>query len=431
MPITNLNYVSPGVPWPPLSERSRVNAMGVNYNLSKGKFESLIPGTKSRLEENVFSDVSVFWKDALFGEPPLFDYDEDNPRVLQAIDLLTPSAIRAARQVAFDMIRYGVGCFLARKPGELESLDPRYWFPVTDPTDTDIRLADIIAYPFISRPENNLVVDRYRLLVFTPDGCTATTFRVEGGNLGSPIDQVDSPCAFPVVIPAATDDTLYGESIYNGIKTHVAEIHRRDSRISVALDRHAEPHLSVPEGSIRRNSAGQYVISDDGMVIPVADGSQDPKYVTWDANFVEHGNAIKRAQLAIWRHAGISPVLLDPEILSGQIASGAALRRMAVVTVNRLREYRQTFDESLRLALVAGMETMAAHGGEVIKTNPRSIRLLWPPPLSSGRTDDAEAFGQLVTDGIVSRVDAIQIVNRVRRADAERIDGEGSQPTEP
>ena len=83
-----------------------------------------------------------------------------------------------------------------------------------------------------------------------------------------------------LITPIRSREGFYGTSDFEDIAEYVAELHRRESGISEALDRHVNPHLAVPEGSLQANPDGSVTLSADGMVIPIPDGGEHPAYVT-------------------------------------------------------------------------------------------------------------------------------------------------------
>ena len=98
---------------------------------------------------------------------------------------------------------------------------------------------------------------------------------------------------------------------------------------------------------------------------------------------------------------------------SDNIPSGAALRRMAIPTVNRIRSMRASLTDGIRFTIAGQADLIAASGGERYVVDPDKISLRWPPELSAGLGDEAEAITMLVQAGLLERETAIQMISDV------------------
>ena len=444
MPVIDPQYLQAGAAWPPQNESSRVKAMGDNLRLYNGDFSVLNPGEKEpRIKINWFRGVVRFWRDTMFGDPPVFDYMEGG-RPLEFIGALTPSIIAAAKQALVNSLRYGVGVMVNRKPGMVENIDPRFWVPVTAPYDVNDVRGHLVAYPFASNPEGNggtynkggnpyvagdNAPDKVRAYRFLPSGedgnwtCSAATFGYSGNSLGEMDgDWEDSACGMMPLVPVVLNGAgIYGESEYDDMRSPLNELNKRESGIAAALDKHNNPHLAVPEGALKTDENGRVVVSAEGMVLPVPEGSRPPSYVMWDAKFGAHTESIERMQSRVLIMSAISPVLVDPEKNSGNIASSVALRRLAMLTVSRIRTFRTIFEEAFKDAIVGALSMQGANGGEVVSLEREKIRVNWPDPLSAGDYDDVDGVVALLNAGAISLQDAVQITGRKNSEEARMI----------
>ena len=410
MPINNVNEISTGMQFPPESQRSRYTEQDNNYRLSEGNFYLLVnKGDEFRIRPRIFRFIENFWVKAVISDTPVFDYP--NPRTLQAIEVLKPSLIHAARAVVRNYIRYGVGLLLNTKPGMVTSLDPRYWYPVRDAADQLEGTIDIIAYPWqtgvLSFP------NRLRVEVISPGTGLGerVDYSLDSLSIGKPVTQRSGfRIGNPAIIPLRNGDKFYGSSDFGEIRDYVVELLRRETSISEALDSHARPHLAVPDGVLQTNLSGEYIISTDGMVIPVPEGSNNPSYVTWDAKFESQENAIERAEDRIMWFTSIAPVLVDPTDGAKGATSGAALRRMAIPTVQRIRMVRNDLDTAFRDTLTGALDLMYRTGGEFFDFDPQQFIVNWSPELSGGITDEADSLATLVGSSIITEELASQII---------------------
>ena len=473
MTIIDPGYVREGVTWPPVSESTRIRRAEANLRLYRGDFSELSDTPQDatqlrfqaganvpqvRITVNMFRWVCRVWPDLVFGQAPVLDYidaGEDyaqgGENVVRALKRLTASLVRSGRQVVKNSIRYGVGVWVCRRPGLVEAVDARFWFPIVSPYDLNDIRGHIIAYPFVSDP-NSLRIDsstprgtsratgfstpdKLRVYRFTKPMdewiCEAATFKYEGTSIGAMEGAWDMmPCAQPPVQAVVLEgDDIYGESLFDDMRSHVAEINKRETAISTALDKHANPHLAAPEGSLQVDENGRVVLNKDGMVIFVPEGAENPEYVVWDPQYDHHVEAVIRAERRISSLAGISQLLVNVSGGAGSQArlylpSGVALRRLALLTVQRIRSYRADLEE--------GMQEIARGAlSDRFRLESDRINVAWPPPLDDNAPDDTQELIALVEAGIVDRVSAAQEVNRVPRSEAERIATENPPASRP
>lgn len=460
MPINKAEDIGTGLMFPPERERQRVEVMERYARYSDRRYAGLNAENADnlRLRPNIFRWLMNFWRDAVISDAPVVRY-EGNDRINELIEAIRPSLMEATGLVIADLVRYGTGVYVNRRPMLVNVVDPRYWYPVRAPDDNDEGIVDVIAYPFASgnqraqnvsgtaersfQPSNTppawdtltkpgdfgLFPDSLSMTVFDGEGgAVKRIYRFEGRTVGEQEgEQVTLPAGAPAVVSVREGDGFYGTSDFADILEYVAELHRRESSVSLALDRHAHPHLAVPEGVLQTDANGRFIVRNDGMVIPVPEGSRAPEYVQWDANYEAQESSIMRASDRVLRFTAIAPVLVNAERgTTRALPSGAALRRLAIPTVNRIRNLRAKLTEAMRDVIVGQVELIARSGGERYAIEREKISFRWPPELSGGITDEADAITLLVESGIMERETAIQLLSKVNRSEAEDI-AEGSQ----
>ena len=193
-----------------------------------------------------------------------------------------------------------------------------------------------------------------------------------------------------VINDVQSNDDVLGVSDFEDVDDYIQELHRRESAVSDALDRHVNPHLAVPEGVLTTDAAGNVTLSEQGEAIPVPEGSQAPTYVTWEPDFQAHENAMERALERIQRASGIAPVLAGTSDTINT-PSGSALRRLAFVTVGRIRAFRRRLDAAFRAVIVENAEVSRLSGVDVPLLDPAAINILWTPPLwTAGEGEEGE-----------------------------------------
>ena len=410
MALTTTDYVRPGATWPPRSEQARIANMRRWNDYYNGDYRLLTPNEDLRLRRNMFRLVANFWRDTLAGDPPRIAV---NDRADEFIRMMMSSLLAATRSVVRDLVRYGCGVFYARRPGMIDTVDPRFWFPVTNAADVDDVRAHIVAYPFQSRPEEPRVPDRIKFYIIEGSSCTERVYAYTGGSLQAMIgEQSIVPCPPMPLVPVISDDDdpLFGVSVYPDIAPMVSDLHRRETLMSLALDNHSNPHLAVPEGSLTAGPTGRVEIDRAGLAIPVPEGAVMPAYVTWDPRMAEHRDALDRAVEAVLTHSGISTILYDPSIATGSVPSGAALRRLAMPTVQRVRVYRDALSHGLRHVLSAAGMLYGLSGMEMFSFTAEDVDVSWPSPLNTGFSDDSQAAVELVGAGVLTPMQARNVI---------------------
>ena len=202
------------------------------------------------------------------------------------------------------------------------------------------------------------------------------------------------PAAHPVIIAlndVQRNDDVIGTSEYQDIDGYIQELHRRESAVSEALDRHVNPHLAVPEGVLRIDEHGNVLLSADGEAISVPDGAQTPEYIVWEPDMGAHENAMERALERIQRMTGIAPVLAQFKESSINTPSGSALRRMAMITVSKIRTIRSKLDIAMRQVIGDNMEVARMNGIDAPMLEPEKINIVWSPPLAVAGEESEES----------------------------------------
>ena len=396
LPITSFNDIASGRQFPPERERGRISQFDRWYRWSRRSYVGLLDSTEEtaqlrfdvngrrqtrRLAPNLFRFVMDFWGDAVAVDAPVLEY-EGGGRQQEFLDALAAPLMRASRLVVMDMIRYGCGVFWSRRAMRPESLDPRFWFPVRPAHDEHQELGEVVAFPFSTQPDS--MNDRLFTATYRQGGAEGAIYALDGLTIGPRQETATLPFAVGSVVPVRSREGFYGTSDFEDMAEYVAELHRRETSISEALDRHTRPHLAVPEGSLSVNADGSVTVDQDGMVIPVPEGGVMPQYVTWDASFEAQERSISHAEQRILRMASIAPILATPGefALRGGLPSGAALRRLSIISVQRLKAIREELTQAWKRVIPAQV-LLYAEDGEVIPFDADRLNIEWPPEFST------------------------------------------------
>ena len=382
MPIYEFDEISEGKQFPPIRRRKR-NDVWRSYNhffnndyreflrmdiASEEGFD--VFGEQPRLGPNICRSIVEIWRDIVIPTAPKITYP--NPRVQEFIDALSDQLYSAGRVVIEDGVKYGAGVFVNRYPMAPQAIDPQWWFPVREPSDIFVEKGDIIAVPYTER--NLEVPDKIRIWKYENGMLTDAKYEFSGSGIQSMIGEpLGSKVGIHSVVPVTLDEsTIYGVSGFTDVVPYIQELFRRESKVSEALDRQASPHLVLPSDLVD----SEMEISPEGSVLPLQQGDPIPQYVTWDASFSEQSEAMDRAMGRIYWLSRIAPILVDQEG-SLNVPSGAALRRLVVLTTARARAWRAVLQEGMRKTIVGNASLVAVQGGEILNIDPKLINFEW------------------------------------------------------
>ena len=395
MALRHFNEIASGAQFPPRRELPRVQVQDRWAQRFAGVFED----STRRLKPNIYRYLATFWADHVISDPPLLiygEFDAENPqtqntREQEALNLISASISAECYRCMIDLVKYGSAVLKNDIPFSPNSLDPRLYYRVIRP-EIGIYEGAVSCSTFKVEETGNMP-DRIIVTQHEADSFMAkrTIYGLQGLSIQSPMsDMIEIPAAHPVLLSlndVQPHDDVIGVSAYHDIDDYVQELHRRESAVSEALDRHVAPHLAVPEGVLRTDAAGNAELSSDGEAITVPEGGTTPTYVTWEPDFTAHENAMSRALERIQRMTGIAPVLAGTSDTINT-PSGSALRRLAMVTVTRIRTFRSKLDVAIRTVCAENMEVARLSGIDAPVLDPEQINVLWSPPLAVAGEED-------------------------------------------
>ena len=399
--LTGLPLLSPseagvGKQYPPARRRSMNTVWSSYERWLHGNFASFYEnGVTPRVSANFYKFLVDFWRSAVV--PSNVRVEVNNNRAQDYVDAIHGNLLRCIRQVVEDMVTYGVGVFDNRKQGVPEALNPQHWFPVTLPYDYDDGLGNVLMVPYVQNEQG--MVDRIRITVLQDGLATEKSHLLEGfviGEVDASQPIMEYSYSEDTLIPVTLDGSLYGISEFRDVTPYVRELMRRETAISESMDRIADPHLAVAESAIAHDDSGNAVVDLRGSVIPMNSDDPPPQYVTWNGSYESQEEAISRVITRLWWLSGISPSLLDSnsKLSSNVPMSGAALRRLASVTVMKIDSYWEALTPAVEKTVLAQIEMTAMGDGETIPV-PDEVNVEWGEPLLVGEEPDAELdFGE-------------------------------------
>lgn len=221
-----------------------------------------------------------------------------------------------------------------------------------------------------------------------------------------------------------TDDTgIWGTSDYREIDTLQGELNNRHTQRGEILDKHADPPVHGSPEMV--NQDGEIDIA--GKFFIVKPGEHPPGYVTWDGHLGPSENQIHDLRLAMMRNAGVSPEsLMDSE--SGA-ESGRALKLRQGRTSSAVKARQRVFGPAIQHAIslasrLANSPTVDGvwDGATIPVLEPSEINLGWGDGLPDDTREEIEEAGMELSFGLISRRTAIE--QRHPDWNAERVDTE-------
>lgn len=415
-------------------ERYRTNRrlfMGDHYSIFEKKAQ-LLSGRQANLlyiSTNIAGLICKKSADFLFGETPVFSAgSSDNTPEQKALERIVAdndlnitnyeTALgNAYRGDSFYKIRWGQR-FGGMMPEELdpyqviiEAQNPEYVFPEMSPTDGNTIIAYHIAYPQV------VVTDNSQKLSLNP----TTWFNRNRGELNSgeewilnveshypgliryaqyrmnPINyevgrnevkqwkiyaeitsarrEVETGVPFPLVVHVpnySTDD--YWEGIDDLTEHHgiFDEINNRLSKIAEILDKHSDPAMAVPQGSLDEDENGQPIFHvGRDKIFEVMDKSEViPQYITWNGQLDAAFKELDKLIDLLLMNTEIPPVALGKDNSGTSGASGLSVKWRMNSLLAKINRKRQYYDKGLKRVLYIAQLLEHAQSSEKLDYKP-------------------------------------------------------------
>lgn len=385
--------------FPPTEKHTaRIERYAKNKKIFKGEHADIFNKdrlTKTQLHQiyiaiNLAGIICKKNADFLFGETPVFSAGNgDNSPEQRAIERHVEdndlhitnyeSALsNSYRGDSFYKIRFGqrFGGKVSEKLDPyrvfIESQKPQYVFPETADGDDTTLLAYHIAVPvvvdgtadqtwtlnveshypgyieyskyllnpFRTSTFENAVVEWKIVKEFTSERYTVAT---------------DVPFPLLVHVPNySLDDDWEGIDDLSEHESLFDEINNRISRISEILDKHSDPAMAVPAGTLKDDGTGNpvFAVGSEKIFEMVDKTEVEPKYITWDGKL---DAAYKELEFLIEQFlivAELPPVALGKQDAGTSGATGAAVKYRMNSLIAKINRKRQYFDKALKRVLL-------------------------------------------------------------------------------
>lgn len=398
--------------FPPAAHKKRVQRYRENKKLFLGQHADVFLNVQNRLSpiqrELVYISVNlpgIIAKksaDFLFGETATFSAGlKDDAPEQEALDRLVTDndlhilnyegALSAAfRGDSFYKVRWGQE-YGGRVPKTLdpfrvwiEAQNAEYVFPETDPGNASKIIAYHIAFPQLVKTQAGdqwiLNVEshfpgyiEYRKFRLNPIVVTVDNEITEWKITNEIFDAqqtVETGVPFPLVVHVpnySTDDAWEGIDDLTEHRPIFDEINNRLSRITEILDKHSDPAMVVPAGTLGEDEFGNPTFRAGVDKVFEAMGKEDitPQYITWDGQLQAAFTQLDKLVNLLLMNAELPAVALGGNDAGTSGSSGLAIKFRMNSLLAKINRKRQYFDKALKRTLLIAQLLEQAQLGRI------------------------------------------------------------------
>jgi hypothetical protein len=454
--LTDLSFMSVGKPWPPPSEKERLQRYQQNKLLFEGKHELVYKDWVRLLREdqratleiilNWPKRLSTLFADLLLGETPRITAgDEGSPEQTALNRIITDNGLHnVAYEVALDVSRFGVGLFKVRYDGRaiIEGQPPAVWFPVTKPDNIKETVAHVLAWIWDEEHAGilgNKKIQHLKTEIHERGRITIAEYIVRDGKIAQQVSEeiqntgVNEFLLVPVN-NVVTTDRITGLDDYSDLDTIIQELEIRIAQISRILDKHADPNMYGPETALEQDQkTGQWIFKGGGKFFPVNTGEQPPGYVTWDGQLEAAFKQIDLLMEQLYILSETSAAAFG-QLKSGLAESGSALRRLMMAPLAKVNRIRLRFDPALRKVLQLASALEVAQGmPKAVKLADADIHIAWQDGLPDDEMEQTQIETQRMSANLTSLESALRRLDDLEgtalEEEVQRIRSQQAGPT--
>lgn len=385
--------------FPPKEHRKRMERYKLNKKLFKGFHYDVFQKRRAQLSKeqrdllyisaNLPALICKKSADFLFGEPATFDAgvgeNSNEQKRLEKFDsendmniLNYESSLGCAyRGDSFFKIRWG-----QRWQGLVDAkLDPfrifiepqnaEYVFPETLPGDAKNIFAYHIVIPveventkgkeYILQVESHypgkIVERKFRATPIEYDSFDKVpiSFRIYA-EIEDDHKEIETGVPFPLVVHIpnfALEDTWEGIDDLTEHHSLFDEINMRLSLIAEILDKHSDPAMAVPPGSLDEDENGNPIFhAQRDKIFEYEQGDPEPKYITWNGQLESAFRELDKLVDFLLMAAEIPAVVLGKDNAGTSGASGSGIKQRMNSLLLKIKRKRQYFEKGLRRVLL-------------------------------------------------------------------------------
>lgn len=220
------------------------------------------------------------------------------------------------------------------------------------------------------------------------------------------------------------DDMFWGFSDYYDLESVFDALNNRISKIDRILDKHSDPKLILPPGSMQYDPrTRRYYIEKESIEVmevdPLSTGDTNlPRYLVWDAHLDAAFKEIDKLLEMLMMMSETSPAAFGMD-KSGIAESGRALKFKLLRTLAKINRKQLYFDAGLKNILYAAQVLDVLYGeGDY---EPEILRIEWSDGLPNDMMEMADIESTRKTAGLTSIRASIK---RLDGLDGEELDKE-------
>jgi hypothetical protein len=205
------------------------------------------------------------------------------------------------------------------------------------------------------------------------------------------------------------DDMFWGISDYHDMESLFDGTNNRLSRIDRILDKHSDPKLILPPGSMKLDPANKryYIEKEDlqCMEVNAAEVGDLPRYLVWDASFDAAFKELEKYLEIMMMCSEIAPAAFGLD-KGGTAESGRALKYKMIRTLAKVNRKKLYFDEAIKTAVYIAQVLDVTKGSGSYE--PKAPRIVWADGLPADPKEQADIEMSRKTAGLTSLKAALQ-----------------------
>lgn len=396
--LTNLNFLLPGMPWPPadLDTKQRLEGYEKNKLLFEGKHSSVFTDLNRLLREdssgvlafslNWHKRLTTTFSNMLWGELPYLE--SESGEYLKSL-IESTDFYNVGYEVTLDTLRYSPGILKIGFDGEratIESQNPAYWYPVVSPDNVKKAQYHVLAWTFEETDSKGQKTSYLRAEIHSKGKIENRLYKLDNGKIDEQIKPISSHNRYKglkdeqdtgindfLIIPIynlPTSDNPFGQSDYEDISPLIEQLELRICQITRILNKHSDPNMAGPESCLINDpETGEPIFTSGGKFWPLESGESSPQYITWDGKLDSGFRQMEFLLDQLYALSETSSVLFgDPRKLQ-RADSSAALKRLLISTISKVNRLKLSIDPKVKQALKLASQI------EVLKKVPQSVEL--------------------------------------------------------
>ena len=396
--LTNLNFLLPGMPWPPqdLDTKQRLEGYEKNKLLFEGKHSSVFTDLNRLLREdssgtlafslNWHKRLTTTFSNMLWGEQPYLE--SESGEYLKSL-IESTDFYNVGYEVTLDTLRYSPGILKIGFDCEratIESQNPAFWFPVLHPDNIKKTQFHVLAWTFEETDSKGQKTSFLRAEVHSKGKIENRLYELDNGKIDQQIKPISSHARYKglkdaqdtgindfLIIPIynlPTSDNPFGQSDYEDYSSLIEQLEIRICQIIRILNKHSDPNMAGPESCLINDpDTGEPIFTSGGKFWPLESGEKAPEYITWNGQLDGAFRQMEFLLDQLYALSETSSVLFgDPKKLQ-RADSSAALKRLLISTISKVNRLKLSIDPKVKQALKLASQI------EVLKKVPQSVEL--------------------------------------------------------